>query len=151
MEVIPAPELPARKVFKRPRLRRIGVALGAALAASAFTAAMGVFLPMGAMPAGWLGFIAFMCGLAFVMMFLLTYHVDYSEPTVTLEEMWFRKRLEQACKRDARVAQLNADYLLLDAAADSLYKELGKDGFSKLKDRDIIDRAVEQARKKTID
>lgn len=147
---LPAPELPARKTHKHPFLIRAGYALAWASASGAITGGIG----WSVLVSGQAAFVPFIVGMsvvAFVLIFVLTFIVDYSKPTVTLEEMWFRKRLDQARHCDTRVAQLKADRALLSAAADSLYTSLGKDGFSKLKDCDIIDRAVEQARKKTVD
>lgn len=147
---LPAPELPAQKAYKHPFLIRTGYALVWAIVSGAFTGGIGWSVLVSGQPA-FVPFIVGMSVVAFVLIFVLTFIVDYSKPTVTLEEMWFRKRLDQARHCDTRVAQLKADHALLEAAAESLYASLGKDGFAKLKDIDIINHAVELARKKTVD
>jgi len=147
---IPAPELPPVKVYKHPFLMRTMFALGLGLIGAAITFAFGYYLVLGAAPL-MMNYVITMSGIAFVLMGSMYFWMDLSKPTVTLEEMWFRKRLDQARHCDTRVAQLKADYALLEAAADSLYNSLGKEGFAKLKDADIINHAVELARKKTVD
>lgn len=147
---LPAPELPARKTYKHPFLIRTGYALAWAFASGAITGGIGWSILVSGQPA-FVPFIVGMTVVAFVAIFALTFFIDYSKPTVTLEEMWFRQRLDQARHCDTRVAQLKADNALLSAAAESLYQSLGKEGFAKLKDIDIINHAVELARKKTVD
>lgn len=148
---IPAPELPPIKVYKHPFLMRTLFALGLGLIGAAITFAFGYCLVLNAAPL-MANFVIVMSCFAFVLMGVVYFWTDLTKPTITLEEIWFRKRLDQARHCDTRVAQLKADYALLEAAAESLYKTLGKEGFAKLKDADIIDHAVELARKKkTVD
>lgn len=151
MSVIPAPELPALKVHKHPFLVRIGYAFVYAIAASVLMAMVGLWIiNAGAVPA-LMPMLKVYVLLTFAMFFALMFAMDQSKPSVTLEEIWYRKRLDLARHRDNRVEQLNADYVLLEAAAESLYKKLGKDEFAKIKDANIIDHAIELARKKTVD
>lgn len=148
---LPAPELPALKVYKRPKLIRFGYAAAIGLGMAAGTIAFTYFALAGAVAGPLFKFAIVYSIMAFCLTFGLYFYMDLSKPAVTLEEMWFRKRLDDARHCDTRVAQLKADHALLSAAAESLYASLGKDGFAKLKDADIINHAVELARKKTVD
>jgi 5-bromo-4-chloroindolyl phosphate hydrolysis protein len=150
MAILPIPELPVAKTYNHPFLMRILFSFGWASASAAITVIIGWSTYLTINSVAWL-FIGIMAALAFVMIFILTFVVDLSQPRITYEEVWFRKRLDEARQRNARVAQLNADYEVLSAAADSLYQKLGKEKFSTLKDAAIIDHAIELVRKKTVD
>lgn len=144
MAVIPAPKLPERKLHKHPLWMRHSTAFGMALiAAGAILFTIMVLLPASPLIQPLIkGFIIF----SFVSVYALVYWLDSSEPTVTIEEMQFRNRLNAALSRDARIEQLNSDYALLSAAADDLYHEMGKEKFAELKNADVVNRAVELAR-----
>lgn len=147
MAVLPAPALPARKTFKHPFLVRVSYALawGLGSAASVLALEYSFFINPAMIP---LALFIVTGGLAFALMFGFVYYIDYTTPTVTLEEMWYRKRLEMALTRDNRVAQLNADHDLLTAAADALYEKVGREASANLKNSDVVDYAIELARTK---
>jgi len=79
---------------------------------------------------------------------VLAYQLDFSSPTVTIEEMWFRRRLEAACGRDQKVEQLNADYKILEASITDLRTKLSPEDYKNLKDVDVVNHAIELARAK---
>ncbi len=145
MTVIPAPKLPVRKAFKHPMLFRIGFALAYAVVMAVIAGALGWSLMAVAQP-GYIITVKIMTVFSFVVTFVAMYGMDFTQPTQTIEEIWFRKRLNEARGRDRRVAQLNADHDLLSAAAESLYNKVGREEFAKLKDCDIVEHAIEMAR-----
>lgn len=148
--VIPAPVLPARKIHKHPFLHRVGYAIGYALGGMAMMNVI-IWLAVPAMTPAMLTMLYMVNALGFITVFGYMFWMDLSTPGVTLEEMWYRKRLNEARHADSRIAQLNADAALLSQAADSLWITLGADGFKRIKDQDILDHAIEMARQKTVD
>jgi hypothetical protein len=145
MAVIPAPVLPKAKTYKHPKLVRIGFSLAYGLLPTVCAFLMMHFLVLVPPNYGlYLGLGSFFL----ILGGILAYQMDFSSPTVTIEEMWFRRRLEEACRRDQKVEQLNADYKILEASITDLRANLSSEDYEKLKDADVVDHAIELARAK---